>query len=152
TARTWYHDDLAARLAYLKTRAARVVLVLPAWAEENSQWIMPPDWVRRADCVRSVMARAARDTGGVATIDLGAELCPDGASRCRPYRELDGIHVDVRYAPQILNWLLTASSPRSDAAADGTTVPTPAPDATAPMAPGAPSVPSNEIRFSGAGP
>lgn len=155
TARSWYHDDLAARLAYLKTRAARVVLVLPAWPEENSQWIMPPDWVRRADCVRSVMAQAARDTGGITTIDLGAELCPSGPYRCRPMRELDGIHVDVRYAPEVLAWLLRASSPATRAA-DPALAPTaeepaadaePSPDATAPVAP-SPPVPSNEIRFS----
>ncbi|MCU1370511.1 MAG: hypothetical protein JWO77_1705, partial [Ilumatobacteraceae bacterium] len=61
-ARDWYHDDLVARLTYLHRRSPRVVLVLPPWPGENSGWIMPTDMVARADCVRSVMNQAARDT------------------------------------------------------------------------------------------
>ena len=107
-ARTWYHDDLVNRLRYLHTRAARVVVVLPAWPEENSQWIMPPDWIARADCVRAVMAQAAHDTG-TTTIDLGAHLCPSGPRACRPVRRLDGIHVDVGRAAEVLEWVLSTS-------------------------------------------
>lgn len=106
--RDWYRTDLENRLRYLHTRAVRVVLVLPAWPEENSQWIMPPDWILRADCVRGVMRQAAH-ASGTPTIDLGARLCPSGPRACRAYRELDGIHVDVAYTPEILDWLLGAS-------------------------------------------
>jgi hypothetical protein len=126
-ARRWYHDDLVARLRYLRTRSPRVVLVLPPWPGENSGWIMPADMVARADCVRASMHDAARDTG-TPTVDLGAKLCPNPSACARPYRTKDGIHVDVAKAAEILTWLLKATKSA-------------APDPAAPASSGAPLPP-----------
>lgn len=105
-ARNWYREDIKARLNYLKAHSNRVVLVLPAWPGPNSRWIMPVDYVKRADCVRQVMADAAA-VRGVPTIDFGAYLCPTSPTVCKPYRNDDGIHIDVAKAPTVLKWLLT---------------------------------------------
>lgn len=108
--RDWYRTDLTNRLDYLDTKAERVVLVLPAWPGPNSGWIMPADHEKRADCVRGVMRQAA-DATGATVVDLGAYLCPGGASSCNSWRSGDGIHVDTARAATVLAWLLDAADP-----------------------------------------
>lgn len=108
--KTWYTADLTARLQYLKTRADKVVIVLPAWPEVNSQWIMPADYVKRAGCIRSYTAAAATATGA-ATVDLGAYLCPTGSASCTPWRTSDGVHIDKARAATVLAWLIDRSLP-----------------------------------------
>lgn len=103
-AHAWYQADLAARLTYLKARAGRVVVVLPAWMGSNSGWIMPKDHVKRADCVRADV-RAAAKSAGVTAIDFGAYLCPDGPTACKPWRLKDGMHLDAVRAPSALGWV-----------------------------------------------
>lgn len=105
-ARTWFRDDITARLRYLQANAGRAVLVLPPWPEPLSRWIMPADMVKRADCVRREM-RAAATARGVATVDLGTYLCPTAPTTCKPYRTQDGMHIDPAKAPTVLKWLLT---------------------------------------------
>jgi hypothetical protein len=143
-ARDWYRSDLARRLSYLHTKGTRVVLALPPWPGENSGWIMPVDMVKRADCVRSVMSQAAKQTQ-TAVIDLGPRLCPQPQACARPYRTLDGIHVDVAKAAEILTWLLAASSPPSsggdDAGEAGGTAADPAPSGEPSGRPGTPPSP-----------
>lgn len=102
---SWYTSDLTARLTYLKGRAARVVIVLPAWPTPKSQWIMPADYAKRADCVRSATRSAASATK-VTVVDLGAYLCPSGASSCNTWRSSDGMHLDKARAATVLAWLL----------------------------------------------
>jgi hypothetical protein len=122
-ARSWYQSDMTARLQYLKTKADRVVLVLPAWPGSNSGWIMPADYVKRADCVRSVLAAAAR-AAGVPTLDFGTYLCPTGASSCKPWRLGDGIHIDKSRAPSALGFIVHSSlPPASSSAAAGDQAP-----------------------------
>lgn len=109
-ARSWYQADMTARLNYVKTRADRVVLVLPAWPGTNTGWIMPADYVARADCVRSVLRAAARATG-VTVLDFGTYLCPTGATSCKPWRTGDGMHIDKARAPSALGVIVNSSLP-----------------------------------------
>ena len=109
-ARTWYQNDMAERLTWLKRQADHVVVVLPAWLGTNSGWIMPKDYVLRADCVRSVIKAAAK-TAGVTVVDFGAYLCPDGPNACKPWRTKDGMHIDAVRAPSALGWLSKAVLP-----------------------------------------
>lgn len=109
-ARSWYQADMTARLNYVKTRADRVVLVLPAWPGTNSGWIMPADSTARADCVRSVLRAAARATG-VTVLDFGTYLCPSGATSCKPWRTGDGMHIDKARAPSALGFIVNSSLP-----------------------------------------
>lgn len=109
-ARSWYQGDLTRRLQYLAGAAVRVVLVLPAWPGDLSGWIMPADRAKRADCVRGVM-RAAASAAGVATVDLGARLCPGGPTTCNDWRDADGVHVDREDAGAAMAWLLDAVAP-----------------------------------------
>ena len=107
----WYRADVAARLDYLAERAARVVLVLPAWSEDWSRWVNPPDHRDRTDCVRETLRgavdeHAATGTGTVEVLDLGEHLCPEGPGECRPVRESDGVHIDPEVAPEILQWVV----------------------------------------------
>ena len=111
TARDWYLADVEARLLYLSEHADRVVLTLPAWAEEWSGWVNPPDHPARTDCVRATLTDAvdgARAAGAenIEVVDLGAHLCPDGAGSCEPARERDGVHIDPSAAPGVLAWLV----------------------------------------------
>ncbi len=108
--RSWYQADLEGRLSYLKTKAAKVVIVLPAWPGSNSGWIMPDDRDKRADCVRST-TRAAASAQGVAVVDLGAYLCPTGAASCNTWRSKDGMHVDAARASTVMAWLLGQAAP-----------------------------------------
>ncbi|MBX3313243.1 MAG: acyltransferase [Actinobacteria bacterium] len=111
TARDWYLADVTARLEYLSEHADKVVLALPAWAEEWSGWVNPPDHHERTDCVRATLNDAvarAREAGAtnIEVIDLGAHLCPDGPDDCEPVRERDGVHIDPSAAPEVLTWLI----------------------------------------------
>lgn len=110
--RTWYQADLEARLAYLKGKAAKVVIVLPAWPGSNSGWIMPDDRAKRADCVRS-HTRAAATAKGVTVVDLGTYLCPTGAASCNTWRSKDGVHIDPERAASVMSWLLAQAAPPS---------------------------------------
>ena len=103
--RTWYQGDLQNRYRYLHQHADRVVAVLPAWPQSLSQWIMPSDYVKRADCVRSITAAAAKATG-TEVVDLAEELCPTGPTACRSWRTKDGLHVDKAKAATVLAWLV----------------------------------------------
>ena len=114
-ARTWYQADVTARLTSVATKASRVVLVLPAWPGTNSGWIMPADYVARADCVRSVLKAAAKATGAT-VVDFGGYLCPTGPTACQPWRTADGMHVDKARAASVLSWLMANWLPP---AADG---------------------------------
>jgi hypothetical protein len=87
-----------------------VVLVLPAWPTPLSGWIMPADFVKRADCVRSWMRSAAAATGAV-VVDLGSRLCPTGPTTCVDQRVGDGVHVDAEHAATVVAWLLGEAAP-----------------------------------------
>lgn len=106
--RSWYRTDLTNRLSYLASAADEVVLALPAWPGPNSIWIMPSDFVKRADCVRDVMQQAATATG-TPVVDLGAHVCPSGPTACDPLRTKDGIHFDPSASAGVLGWLLDAA-------------------------------------------
>lgn len=106
-ARTWYREDIKARLTYLVPRADRVVVVLPAWPGPKGRFVYPEDYVARADCVRQELVAAA-SARGVPTVDLGAHLCPTAPDACGPTREGDGVHIDRASAPAVLAWLLSA--------------------------------------------
>lgn len=109
-ARDWYQADMAARLRYVATKADRLVVVLPAWPGTNTGWIMPDDYVKRADCVRSVVKAAAK-TAGATAVDFGTYLCPTGPSSCQPWRTKDGMHIDKPKAATVLGWLLAQAAP-----------------------------------------
>jgi peptidoglycan/LPS O-acetylase OafA/YrhL len=112
-AQRWYGDDVRARLRYLGAEAERVVLVLPAWAEDWSGWVFPADHVARTDCVRATLRAAAADVAGggtgVAVVDLAEHLCPDGPERCRPVRSVDGVHIDPDEAGGVLDWIVASA-------------------------------------------
>lgn len=108
--KTWYQADLEARFALLKTKATKVVVVLPAWPGANSGWIMPADHAKRADCVRAT-TRAAAAAKGVTVVDLGAYLCPTGSASCNAWRSGDGIHLDANRAATVVRWLLGQALP-----------------------------------------
>lgn len=104
--RKWAYDDMKARLLYLKAHADRVIVVLPAWPGPNSRWIMPPDYLDRADCVREELRRAA-DIRHASVIDFGAYLCPTSRTSCGNSRSGNGVHVNEADAARVLAWLLT---------------------------------------------
>jgi hypothetical protein len=107
-AASWYQHDVEDRLSYLEDHASLVVLALPAWGDTLSQFINPPDYLDRMDCVRRTLRSAAVSTG-TQMIDFGGYLCPDARDRCRPLRTKDGIHLDVDAAPDALAWVLDES-------------------------------------------
>ncbi|WP_421118907.1 hypothetical protein ACE2AJ_16290 [Aquihabitans daechungensis] len=109
-ARSWYQADVTARLKYVKTKAVKVVLVLPAWPGTNSGWLIPADSKARADCVRAVLKAAAK-AAGATTLDFGAYLCPTGAGSCKPWRTGDGLHIDKARAPSALGFIVNSSLP-----------------------------------------
>jgi hypothetical protein len=107
-AATWYQTDLTNRLTYLKLKSDKVVLVLPAWPTALSRWVMPSDYVRRADCIRA-QGRAAAAAAGAKTIDLGTYLCPNGSTACNSWRSKDGVHIDTARATTVLTWVLRSA-------------------------------------------
>jgi hypothetical protein len=134
-AHAWYQADMTARLKYLKSHAGKVVVVVPAWLGTNSGWIMPKDYVKRADCVRADV-RAAAKAAGVTAIDFGAYLCPDDPTACKPWRLKDGMHIDAVRAPSALGWVTgTAMKTEADDAPTRTgKSTTAAPTTNAPLA------------------
>ena len=111
-ARDWYRSDVVERLGYLTDRVGQIVLVLPAWSEDWSGWVNPPDHRERTDCVRATLEAAAGEADvspGVVVVDLGAHLCPTGPQGCDPVRETDGVHIDPDQAPAVLGWLLESA-------------------------------------------
>jgi len=107
-ARDWYRNDLRKRLAYMQTKADKAVLVLPAWGDRLSGWINPADHINRTNCVRATM-RSAAISEGVPYLDFGRYLCPETRDVCRPVRTRDGVHLDVRAAPDALQWVIDQS-------------------------------------------
>lgn len=108
-ARNWYRTDVAARLRYLADHVGQIVLVLPAWSEEWSGWVNPPDHRERTDCVRATLLAAVEEATAspeVVVVDLTAHLCADGAAACQPVRERDGVHIDPDDAPSVLGWMI----------------------------------------------
>jgi len=111
-ARDWYRSDVVERLGYLTDHVGQIVLVLPAWSEDWSGWVNPPDHRERTDCVRATLEAAAGEADvspGVVVVDLGAHLCPTGPQGCDPVRETDGVHIDPDQAPAVLGWLLESA-------------------------------------------
>ncbi len=104
-AASWYQNDVEERLLFLDQYAQHVVLVLPTWADDLSEWIYPSDHLGRMDCVRAALKGAA-ETEGADTIDFGSYVCPDGPGACRPLRTRDGMHLDADQAPAALTWLV----------------------------------------------
>jgi peptidoglycan/LPS O-acetylase OafA/YrhL len=126
----WYRADIRARLTEMRSAAGRVVIVLPAWATDQSRWINPDDHIKRMGCVRDTLVQAVEQvdqatlTEGIANqpseaegnppslareirvVDLGAFLCPDGPGQCRDIRQADGVHIDPAAATEVLGWLL----------------------------------------------
>jgi hypothetical protein len=107
-AASWYQRDVEGRLSFLEERSGLVVMALPAWGDELSQFINPPDYLDRMDCVRRTLRSAAVSTG-TQMIDFGSYLCPAGRDRCRQLRTKDGVHLDVDAAPAALAWVLDES-------------------------------------------
>ena len=101
----WYQNDVEERLLFLHQYAEHVVLVLPTWADDLAEWIYPTDHIARMDCVRSVLADAAK-AEGADVVDFADYVCPDGPGRCLPLRTRDGMHIDPDKAPQALSWLV----------------------------------------------
>ena len=101
----WYRKDVERRLRYLHFHAKEVVVVLPAWADDRSAWIYPPDHRHRMDCVRTTLRKAAGATN-TALVDFGQYVCPDGPKLCRPLRTRDGMHMDPPNAPAALKWIV----------------------------------------------
>jgi peptidoglycan/LPS O-acetylase OafA/YrhL len=132
----WYRNDIEERLLFLEQYAEHVVLVLPTWADDLSEWIYPSDHVARMDCVRAALNEAA-EAEGAEVIDFGAYVCPSGPGACQPFRTKDGMHIDPDKAPAALSWLV-------DQVLDvtGTGPPEPAPTTSTTTAPAEPEVPA----------
>jgi len=102
----WYVADLSARIDFLRTRVKQVVLALPSWGAKKITWFLPDDHAERYACVRDHL-RGIAAYQHLKTIDLAAELCPEGPeSECNDDRKGDGLHVDPEEAPAVLNWIL----------------------------------------------
>ena len=122
----WYQNDVAERLLFLEQYAEHVVLVLPTWADDLSEWIYPDDHLARMDCVRTALTNAAK-AEDADVVDFGSYVCPDGPGRCLPLRTRDGMHVDADKAPAALTWLvdqvleITGTAPEPTPAGSTTT-------------------------------
>ena len=101
----WYTKDLAARVEFLRNKGAEVIMTIPAWPGEHSQFIFPTDYGRRMGCVRDAITAFAAEQR-IPTIDLAPELCPAGPAGDCEKTSLDGLHVDVEKAPAVFDWLL----------------------------------------------
>ena len=103
---TWYVDDLAARVSYLRSHVGGVVLALPSWGGRKAAFLATDDHLVRSGCIRAQLGALA-DRMQVDTIDLADVLCPAGpAGTCSDLRENDGTHVDPPDAPAVLDWML----------------------------------------------
>jgi hypothetical protein len=102
----WYTDDVSQRIAFLRQHVRQVVLALPSWSGAHVTFMMPDDHRSRMACVRSALQAMATSLQ-VPVIDLAALLCPDGPNgECAPFTSDDGVHVNPKDAPLVLNWLL----------------------------------------------
>ncbi|MGN6693493.1 MAG: acyltransferase family protein [Aquihabitans sp.] len=101
----WYENDIQQRLLFLGQYAEHVVLVLPTWADDLAEWIYPTDHIDRMNCVRTVLANAAK-AEKADVVDFATYVCPDGPGRCLPLRTRDGMHIDPDKAPAALTWLV----------------------------------------------
>ena len=103
---SWYADDVAAQVTYLRTRVEQVQIVLPAWGGDPSTWFFPDDHLQRTACVRAELETVA-GRHGAGLLDLADRLCPDGPrGPCPDDLRADGLHVDEEDAPAVLDWLL----------------------------------------------
>jgi peptidoglycan/LPS O-acetylase OafA/YrhL len=102
---TWYTADLGKRVDFLRSHGTQVIMTIPAWPGEHSQFIFPPDYAKRMGCVRDALTAFAAEAQ-VPTIDLAPELCPAGPTGDCEKTSLDGLHVDAEKAPAVLDWLL----------------------------------------------
>lgn len=103
----WYTDDLAARVAYLRTHVDEVVLAVPSWLGRKGSFLSSEDHRDRSACIRDELTAFA-GTLALRTVDMAELLCPAGpAGECNELREADGMHVDPEDAPAVLEWLLS---------------------------------------------
>jgi hypothetical protein len=100
---TWYLNDVAQRIDYLRGRGLDVVFVLPSHLGERSIFTVPDDHPARMECIRTAL-KDFLAVQQVPFVDLEQKLCPDGA--CDTYRSRDGMHVDPDHAPEVLDWLV----------------------------------------------
>jgi hypothetical protein len=101
----WYTADLAKRVAFLRAKGTRVIMTIPSWTGERSQFVFPPDYGKRMGCVRDALVAFAA-AQSLPTIDLAPELCPAGPVGDCEKTSLDGLHVDAEKAPAVFDWLL----------------------------------------------
>jgi len=101
----WYTRDVAQRIAFLRDEGARVVMAIPSWPGERSQFVFPSDYARRMGCVRDALSALAAEEA-VPTIDLAPEFCPAGPTGDCEKMSQDGLHIDPDKAPAVLDWLL----------------------------------------------
>jgi lysophospholipase L1-like esterase len=102
----WYTADVVQRIAFLRQHVSHVVLALPSWSGARVTFMLPDDHRTRMACIRSALQEMATSTQ-VPVVDLASLLCPEGpAGDCAPYTSEDGVHVDPKDAPLVLNWLL----------------------------------------------
>ena len=99
----WYLTDIEERIAYLRNEGLTVVFALPARAGTGATYVLPDDVDERFACVRADLT-SMLDSLDVAIVDLDTVLCPD--DDCDRIRAIDGTHVDPRFAPEVLDWLL----------------------------------------------
>ncbi|MFM7617570.1 MAG: acyltransferase family protein [Actinomycetes bacterium] len=114
----WYTRDVADRIAFLRDEGAQVVMTIPSWPGERSQFVFPSDYAERMGCVRDALtALAAAET--VPTIDLAPQFCPAGPAGDCEKMSLDGLHIDPDKAPAVFDWLLdqVLATQRADRAA-----------------------------------
>jgi hypothetical protein len=102
----WYTADVTQRIAYLRQHVSQVVLALPSWSGARVTFMMPDDHRARMACIRRALQDMAT-TAQIPVVDLASLLCPAGpAGECAPYTSDDGVHVNPKDAPLVLNWLL----------------------------------------------
>ncbi len=100
---SWYLDDVARRVDYLRGRGLQVVFALPARLGSRSQFMVPDDYARRMGCIRTALIDFV-DQEHLPSIDLDRVLCP--ANDCEALRTHDGVHVDPARAGDVLQWLV----------------------------------------------
>jgi len=101
----WYTQDVAARIAYLRSNGVEVIMTIPAWPGTHSQFIFTSDYAQRMGCVRDALTEFAAEQR-VPTIDLAPRMCPAGPTGECEATSLDGVHVDVEKAPAVFDWLV----------------------------------------------
>jgi len=101
----WYTRDVAERIGFLRDEGAQVIMAIPSWPGERSQFVFPSDYARRMGCVRDALSALAA-AQEVPTIDLAPEFCPAGPTGNCEKMSLDGLHIDPDKAPAVFDWLL----------------------------------------------